>query len=173
VLAVLLGTGAIWALAHATGASGPMTAVLALVAGTAVLAPGLSGPDAELDRTAAFRWAPRRAGHAIGIGAVTVGTVLAGQALTGDFATFGFAARDAAGLLGLVALTAVALGGQYAWTVACAWFTFVVFVPESDDTTYRVLAWMLQPAGTTAATWTALTLGAAGTAAYAAFGPRR
>jgi hypothetical protein len=172
---VLIGVAAVWALTQATdGRPGdPRTAALVLTAAVAVAAAGLSGQDHALDRTAAFGWVPRRAAHVLLSGAVT-GSVLPALHLMGDeLAPTGFIVRDAAGLTGLVAIGAAAFGGRFGWTLPFGWLSAALFVPPSAGGPAQVATWMLQPPGTTAATWTSLVLAAAGTLAYALAGPRR
>jgi hypothetical protein len=56
-----------------------LPAAMALTAGIAVAAIGLSGQDADLDRTAAIPWPARRFGHMLLIGTVAGGAVLVAQ----------------------------------------------------------------------------------------------
>jgi hypothetical protein len=170
VLGVLVCTFGVWALARATG-GGTGTVALALVAGAAALGPTLSGHDIALDRTAAIRWWPRRATHLLLIGVVTGTAVTAAQTLNEEYAPAAFIARDIVGLVGLVALTATVLGGHLSWTVPLGWFAFALFLPQGMNAT--VPQWMFVPAGTPAATWTAVVLGVTGIPAYAMFGGRR
>ncbi|NBH08229.1 hypothetical protein GTY80_33950, partial [Amycolatopsis sp. SID8362] len=81
--------------------------------------------------------------------------------------------RDAAGLAGLAGLAATVAGGQFGWTLPLAWCAISPFVPREDTTAIRVTAWLLQPPGTPAATWTAVVLAVAGAVAYTAWGGRR
>ncbi len=134
---------------------------------------GLSGQDADLDRTAAIRWAPRRAAHVLLAAAIVGVVLLTVQTLGEDMATAAFIVRDSAGLMGLAALGAAVAGGQYAWTLPFTWLAFSFFAPPATSAPMQVATWMLLPPGTAVGTWTALALGAAGTAAYAVVGPRR
>lgn len=175
--AVVISAVAVWALARGGGGGpggDPRLTVLVLATGAMAASTGLSGQDPALDRTAAIRWAPRRAAHVLLCG-VVVGAVLpAVQAMGGSMATTGFIVRDSAGLMGLAALGAALWGGAYAWTLPFAWLSFAFFAPAPAGAPMpmRVAAWMLLPPGTAAGTWTALALTATGTAAYAAAGPR-
>ncbi|MBQ0850871.1 hypothetical protein J8N05_22165 [Streptomyces sp. BH-SS-21] len=155
------------------GPTGPGLPVLVLAAGAMAFSVGLSGQDLALDRTAAIRWAPRRAAHVLFAGAVVAAVLLTVQSMGEDRANLAFVVRDSAGLMGLVALGAALAGGQYAWTLPFAWLSYALFAPPATSTPTQVATWMLLPPGTAAGTWTALVLTVAGTAAYAVAGPRR
>ncbi|MFF6781974.1 hypothetical protein [Streptomyces sp. NPDC012510] len=155
------------------GPGDPRPAVLVLAAGVMAASTGLSGQDLALDRTAAIRWAPRRAAHVLLLGAVVGAVLLAVQAMGEPMATTAFVVRDSAGLMGLAALGAALSGGQFGWTLPFAWLAFSFSAPPSTSTPMQVGTWMLLPPGTSAGTWTALVLAVAGTAAYAVAGPRR
>ncbi|MFG2126098.1 hypothetical protein [Streptomyces sp. NPDC048710] len=75
---------------------------------------GLSGQDLALGRTAAIRWVPRRAAHALLCGAVVGTVLLTVQAMGEDMTTTAFVVRDSPGLMGLVALSTTISGGEYA-----------------------------------------------------------
>ncbi|MEW1718185.1 hypothetical protein [Streptomyces sp. NPDC093109] len=168
--AVVISAVAVSALA---GDGNPQLLLLVLAAGAMAASVGLGGQDLALDRTAAIRWAPRRAAHVLLAGAVVAGVLLTAQALGEPMAATAFIVRDSAGLMGLAALGAVLVGAQYAWTLPFAWLSFSFFAPPPTSVPTRVAAWMLLPPGAAAGTWTALVLTVAGTAAYAAAGPRR
>ncbi|QXE34770.1 hypothetical protein KQY30_11260 [Streptomyces sp. GMY02] len=171
---VVISAVAAWALAR-DGVEGPVDPrlpVLVLAMGAMAVSVGLGGQDLALDRTAAIRWAPRRAAHVLLAGAV-VGAVPAVQTMGESMATTAFVVRDSAGLMGLVALGAAISGRQYAWTLPFAWLVFSFFVPSGTSVPTRVATWMLLPPGTAAGTWTAVVLTVVGTAAYAVAGPRR
>ena len=175
VAVVLAGIAAIWALnlastnQHTSLAFGALAATIA----AAALAPGLVGADLSLDRTAALAWPPRRAAHVV-VGAAIVAGVLAATALTGhELAPATVLVRDAVGLCGLVALGAVVLGAGLAWIPAVTWTAALVMAgPQSHGWHQVALTWLVQPAGTTSATVTALALGVAGAIAYALAGSR-
>jgi hypothetical protein len=172
---VVISAVAVCALARDGGAwsGGPRPTALVLATGAMAASIGFGGQDLALDRTAAIRWAPRRAAHVLLAGAVVGAVMSAVQAMGGDPATAAFVVRDSAGLMGLVALGAVLAGGQYAWTLPFAWLSFSFFAPPPTNAPMQVATWMLLPPGTAAGTWTALVLAVAGTAAYAFAGPRR
>lgn len=168
--ALLLGTVGVWWLSGDSWS--PFLAALALTCGIAVAAIGLSGQDVDLDRTAAMPWLPRRLAHILLIGVLAGGAVLAAQSFGTFHVDMSIIARDALGLLGLAGIAATVAGGQYGWTLPLAWFAFAPLVPPRD--VYAdVMAWMLRPPGTSAATWTAAILGVTGIVAYAGWGGRR
>lgn len=181
VAAVLGTTAALWSLRHAIDEPQPrgILALLAFLAAAAAIAPGLAGADIDLDRTAAISWPPRRAAHVVVAGAAVIG-ILAATALTGDpLAHAGPIARAITGMGGLVALGATTLGASHAWLPPATWTLLVLrfsppFGTAPTGPTYELmLTWVIQPAGTTPATVTAVILGAAGTLTYAVFGTRR
>jgi len=174
VLAVQLTTLGGWVLARAIG-GGSSLAVVALLLAAGILALGLSGQEAALDTTAALRWPPRRAMHAVLIGVVTAASALGWQAVVGPVAPAGVVLRTCAGLLGMVAITATAFGGQHGWTLPFGWFLVSFFAPHPPDEAgaSRALTWMVQPDHTPLATWTAVTLGVVGVVCYALFGNQR
>jgi hypothetical protein len=158
-----------------TGALG----LLAVVAGAAAAGPGLAGHDVHLDRTAAIGWPPRRMAHLFAAGGIVIGLVAA-TALTGDrLAPAGEIVRDTGGMVGLLALGAVMFGGGRAWIPPLTWTLASLtalrqlWPPAPDAPTYQhVLTWMLQPAESTSAGWTAAGLAVTGILAYAIAGPR-
>ncbi|MFJ4834472.1 hypothetical protein ACIP79_31865 [Streptomyces sp. NPDC088747] len=171
--AVLVSAVAVWALVRGEGPGDPRLPVLVLAMGAMAASVGLGGQDLALDRTAAIRWAPRRAAHVLLAGAVVGGVLLAVQNTGEDMATTEFVVRDSAGLMGLAALGAAISGAQYAWTVPFAWLSYTFFAPPPTSMPTQVATWMLLPPGTAAGTWTALALTVTGIAVYAVAGPRR
>ncbi|MFF7146155.1 hypothetical protein ACFZB5_34065 [Streptomyces nodosus] len=95
------------------------------------------------------------------------------QAASGQMVSAGLVVRDCAGLMGLAALGAVVLGGQYAWSLPFAWLALALFAPPATSVPMQVATWMLLPPDTAAGTWTALALWLLGTSAYAVAGPKR
>lgn len=168
--ALLLGVAGVWGLSGDSWS--PFLAALALTCGIVIAAIGLSGQDVDLDRTAAMPWLPRRLAHIVLIGALAGGAVLVAQSLGTFQVDISIIVRDALGLLGLAGIAATVAGGQYGWTLPLAWFAIAPLVPPLDAYA-KVVAWMLQPADTPAATWTAVVLGVAGIVAYAGWGGRR
>ncbi|WP_103355576.1 hypothetical protein [Amycolatopsis sp. CA-128772] len=148
-------------------------ASLALTAGVAVTATGLSGQDIDLDRAAALPWPVRRFAH-LALAGVAAGALVLGLQQLGPAAVASAViVRDAAGLAGLAGLAATAAGGHFGWTLPLAWCAISPFVPDDTSTPSRVAAWLLQPPGTAAATWTAVVLAVTGAVAYAGWGGRR
>ncbi|MFI5530136.1 hypothetical protein ACIA8O_16485 [Kitasatospora sp. NPDC051853] len=158
------------------GGDGPPNlpvAALVLTACVAAGSVGLAGQDAELDRTAAIRWAPRRAAHVLLIAAATAAALLTARAAGADLAPPSLVLRDSAGLAGLAALGAVLGGAAYAWTLPTAWLAVTLCTPVAPGTTGEVLSWLVLDPAPTASAWTAWTLFTAGTLVYATAGPRR
>ncbi|GAA1608029.1 hypothetical protein [Actinoplanes couchii] len=133
----------------------------------AVVAPTLGGHDDALDRTSALRWLPRRAAHLLVALVIILALVLV-TLLTG--ARFGPAAlvlRDAAGLLGLTALGAVALGTARSWFLPLAWTLPVVMTPFAGASVpLQALTWQTQPHDNRTAAVVATVIAVAGLVAY-------
>ena len=128
-----------------------LLALLATVAAVAVIAPGLAGPDHDLDRVAAIAWSPRRAAHVVVAAAIVVG-LLGVTAQIGDpMSGIALIARNAAGLAGLVALGAATLGAARASLLPILWAVLVMQVTPPmgappDRPMYReMLTWLAQP----------------------------
>lgn len=168
---LLLATAGVWFLARDSWSPTPV--MLTLTAATALAAIALSGQDPDLDRTAALPWPVRRFAHLALIGVAAAGAVLAVQQLGATTVDMSIILRDAAGLLGLTGLAATAAGGQFGWTLPLVWAAITPFVPDDGTTTSHIVAWMVQPAGSSAAAWTAVVLAVTGTAAYTVAGGRR
>jgi hypothetical protein len=176
VAVAVAGVAALSALARAIDEPNVPLAVVVLAAavGAVAIGPGLAGADPDLDRTAAFPWAPRRGGHLIVAATALTGLVCAAVLTGSPLTTAGVVVRAVAGLAGLVALGAVAFGAGLAWLPPVAWTAPCVLSGALGGAWYKeVLTWMVQPWGTTSATVTAAVLGAAGTLAYAIRGSRR
>ncbi|WP_326610645.1 hypothetical protein OIE62_26775 [Streptomyces scopuliridis] len=171
--AALIATVAAWSLTRGTESGDPRTQVLLLTSVVAAAAVGLSGQDRALDRTAAIRWAPRRAAHVLFIGVLAGAVLLALPAAGDEPLAAGTLVRNSAGAAGLAAIGAALWGGQYAWTLPFGWCAVALFVPPTDGVTAQVATWLLQPSGTTVAGWTAVALAAGGGLLYALAGPRR
>ncbi|MFH8387018.1 hypothetical protein ACH4E7_39905 [Kitasatospora sp. NPDC018058] len=176
--AVTLIALAAWAFnrGDATGAVDAINPItfFVLAASVAAGSVGLGGQDLALDRTAAIRWAPRRAAHTLLIGAVAGAALLAVQAVGPKFAPTEVVVRDSAGLVGLAALGAVLCGAHLAWTLPTGWLAFTVLVPPlAPNTVGKTVCWMTFPPGTEASTRTAVALLVTGTVLYALAGPRR
>jgi hypothetical protein len=171
LLSVTLGT---WFLGR--GSWDVLLVVLTLTSAIAVAAIGLSGQDADLDRAAALPWPVRRFAHLLLIGlaagAAVLG-VLGVQELGTSVVDISIIVRDAAGLAGLAGLAATVAGGQHGWTLPLAWCALSPLVPNDGTTGSRIAAWLLQPPGTAAATWTGVIVAVTGAVAYTGWGGRR
>ena len=173
VAVIVAGTLAAWGIGRTTDDPGTRStlALLAMAAGVAATAPGLAGADIDLDRTAAFGWPPRRLAHLVLVGAVVLGVLAA-------LFSRAWLVRDVTGMIGLVALGATTLGAARAWLPCLMWTVLSLgYAPPlgaaPDGPTYKVvLTWLVQPAGSTTATITALLLGGTGAVTYALRGPR-
>jgi hypothetical protein len=150
-----------------------LAASLAITSAAALASIGLSGQDADLDRTAAIRWPLRRFGHLFLIGLAVAGAVLTIQTAGQDHVATGLILRNTAGTVGLAAIATTMFGSRFGWTLPLACLGIAPMVPSRSDTTNEVAAWMLRPAGTTAATVTAAILCIGGVLLYALVGPRR
>ncbi|MFC5667819.1 hypothetical protein ACFP3U_33250 [Kitasatospora misakiensis] len=170
--AVALVTLAVWAL-HSPGPLDLGMAVVVLTANVAAASVGLGGRDVVLERTAAIRWAPRRAAHVLLIGACAGVALLAAQAAGAKLAPTEVVVRGSAGLVGLAGLGAALCGAHFAWTLPTGWLAFTLLVPAPRGTVGEVVSWMTFPPGTAASSWTAWILLATGTVVYAVAGPRR
>ena len=152
--------------------AGPVLVALGLAAAVAIAGTTLAGSDVALERTASIRWFPRRFVHVLGVAVGVCAVLMAVQLLGEPLATTGFIVRDSLGLAGLAALGAAVTGGQYAWAPPITWLAVSTVVPPGTGTGTEVLAWLLQPPGTTAATVTAVVLAVLGTGVYATLGSR-
>jgi hypothetical protein len=167
---------ALWSIDRATDhRMAGLVALLAVVAATLAAGPGLAGADIDLDRTAAVPWPPRRAAHLAAAGAAVIAMVTATWVTGHQLAPAGQVTRDTIGMTGLIALGAATLGANQAWIPPLSWTLLswtVTALPWPSPATHRqVLTWMLQPTDATAATVTALVLGATGVVVYAVAGP--
>lgn len=161
----------VWILGRGSG--NVVLVVLTLTAAVAVAATGLSGQDPDLDRAAALPWPVRRFTHLLLVAITSGGAVLGVQELSPTVVDIVIVVRDAVGLAGLAGLAATIAGGQFGWTLPLAWCAISPFVPNDPSTTNQIVAWLLQPPETTAATWTAAILAVTGAATYTAWGGRR
>jgi hypothetical protein len=87
------------------------------------------------------------------------------------FGPAGLVVRDAAGLLGLVALGAATLGAARSWFAPLLWTLTSVVLPSPRPAWGQALTWPAQPPDNVPAALTAAGLAAAGLVAYAAAGP--
>jgi len=152
----------------------PQFGAFGAAVGVAVVAAGLGGHDLALERTAAFGWPPRRAGHLVVGGAVVAVLLLAVGRVGEPLAADAFLVRDVVGLGGLAALGAVVFGARAAWALPVGWAGVTLVVPAADEHwVSRLLTWPVQPEGTTSATVTAVVLGCTGLLVHSWLGCRR
>ncbi|MFJ8204272.1 MULTISPECIES: hypothetical protein [Micromonospora] len=143
-------------------------AVLTTALAVAPLGPTLAGTDPALERTAAWQWAPRRAGHLLGYAAAVVGLLAAARVLGVDFGPLSVLARNTAGLIGLVGLGAALAGARAAWQAPTAWAAMASFMAAPGGPEWRQAAlWMAQEPGNRIAAVTATTFLLGGVVAYA------
>jgi hypothetical protein len=166
-------TWTIWTLASDDRDVLSSVVILTVLILTAAFTHTLAPPDDELDRTAAVRWPPRRLAHLIAALTVIVALVLATQATGARFGPPAVILRDAAGLLGLFALGAAAVGPGRAVFLPVMWTLAAVIFPQFQPLAGEVATWQHQPAASTPAAVTATVLALAGLIGYVATGPAR
>ncbi|WP_433293834.1 hypothetical protein ACQP2F_31600 [Actinoplanes sp. CA-030573] len=178
--AALIGAGgcavvswSLWSVFSDSRAVGPEMVVLTLLLSVAALTATLGGPDDALEKTAALRWAPRRAAHLLVASLVVAGLPLVTLATGARFGPAGLVVRDAAGLLGLTALGAATIGTPRAWFLPLGWTLAAIMFPRAEPLLGRIATWQSQAPSSTAAGVVAGLLAAAGLVAYAAAGPAR
>ncbi|MEV4756684.1 hypothetical protein AB0J86_16425 [Micromonospora sp. NPDC049559] len=142
-----------------------LTVMLAVAAFT----PTLGGADDALDRTASVNWPVRRAAHLLLTASAITGLLLLSTVTDARFAPLTVVLRDTVGILGLTALGAALLGPARSWIAPLTWtlVTILPFVGPSTKLRWQVAGWLVQPAGSTAATVFAALLAVAGLVAYA------
>ncbi|NBE83058.1 hypothetical protein [Micromonospora rubida] len=144
--------------------------VLTVLLLVAALTATLGGPDDAIERAAGMPWPPRRAAHLLAAFLVVVVLLLATLATGARFGPAWLVVRDAAGLLGLTALGAAAIGTARAWFLPLGWTLVAILFPQSEPVG-QILTWQAQPPESTAAAVTAGLLALGGLVAYAAAGP--
>jgi hypothetical protein len=146
----------------------PGLAALTVALAAAPLVPTLAADDADLERTAALRWPPRRALHLVACAAFVAGLLIAARLLGADFGPAGQIARNAAGMVGLLGLGAAAFGTGHAWQLPFTWAAVQCVLPVPGGPAWRQAAlYLVQPPDSRTAAITAGALLLAGTAAYA------
>ncbi|WFE38223.1 hypothetical protein [Micromonospora sp. WMMD998] len=173
--AALGGAATVWALRLVFGEerdAAPLVVVMSVLLMVAALAPTLAGPDENLDRTASMRWPWRRAAHLLAGLLIVLLPLLATLHTGARFGPATLVARDAAGLLGLTALCAAALGAARSWILPLAWTTVAAIYPQGG-TWGTVATWQGQPPDSRAATVTAAVFAVGGLVAYSVAGPAR
>lgn len=127
-------------------------------------------PDDAIERAAGMPWPPRRVAHLLAAFLVVVVLLLATLATGARFGPAWLVVRDAAGLLGLTALGAAAIGTALAWFLPLGWTLAAILFPQSEPVG-QILTWQAQSPESTAAAVTAGLLALGGLVAYAAAGP--
>lgn len=149
---------------------GVQMVVLTVLILVAVVTVTLGGPDDALEKSAALPWLPRRAAHLLVAFLVVVVPLLVTLATGARFGPVGMVLRDAAGLLGLTALGAVAFGPARAWFLPLGWTLAAILFPRPEPLG-RILTWQAQPPESAAAAATAGLFAVGGLVAYAVAGP--
>ncbi|MEU1399112.1 hypothetical protein ABZ403_23995 [Micromonospora zamorensis] len=142
-----------------------LTIMLAVVAFGATL----NGADDALDHTASVNWPLRRAGHLLLAGAALTALLSLSTLTDARYEPLGLVLRNTAGLLGLTALGTALVGAALSWIAPLTW-TLIAVLPvmgPSRDVRTQVASWLIQPAGSTAATVCATVLAVTGLLAYA------
>ncbi|GAA1644198.1 hypothetical protein GCM10009828_086380 [Actinoplanes couchii] len=168
-----VGSWTLWSVFSDERDVGIQMVVVTVLILVAALTATLDGPDDELDGTGALRWRPRRAAYLLMVLIVVVALMLVTQLTGTRFGPSALVVRDAAGLLGLTALSAVVLGTARAWFLPLGWTLAAVLFPHTDTVTGRILTWQAQAPGDTAAVSTAAVLALGGLVAYAWYGSAR
>ncbi|HWS32295.1 MAG TPA: hypothetical protein VN408_06075 [Actinoplanes sp.] len=172
-VAGVAGCWVLWSLFSDSRDVGVQMVVLTVLIAVAALTVTLGGPDDELEHTGALRWRPRRVVHLV-VALLVVAVPLLATLVTGArFGPAGLVIRDAAGLLGLTALSATVLGPARAWFLPLGWTLGAIMVPLSEPALGRVLSWQAQAPDDRAAGATAAVLALAGLAAWCRWGPAR
>jgi hypothetical protein len=145
-------------------------AVAAALGVAVILAATLHSPTPELEASCPVPWRAWQGAHA-GV-ALALGVALLAPVLPATTYGTGVLLRDLVGFLGLALLTAILAGPRLAWTVPCAYAATVYCVAGAGDEALRsVWAFPQQPAGSTTAWLTALTLGITGLLTWTIAGP--
>jgi hypothetical protein len=152
---------------------GTQMVVLTVLLLVAALTATLGGPDDALERTAGFRWPPRRIAHVLTAFLIVVVLLLSTAATGARFGPAWLVVRDAGGLLGLTALGAATIGTARAWFLPLGWTLAAILFPQPEPVLGQILTWQAQSPVSTAATVTAALFGLGGLLAYAVAGPAR
>ena len=165
----LLGVGAVTtALGLAVEDAHAPLAVLAPLVVVSLLAFTLAGADPVLERVTSWPWPRWRASELVVAGAIATLALLP-VLLTGDAQAV---LRNAAGLGGLAALGAAAVGARLAWLVPSTWAFAAAAVGPDVAGWLAPSVWLVRPVGEGAAVAVAATLAVAGAIAHARLGPK-
>jgi hypothetical protein len=163
----------LWSVSSNSRTVGIEMVVLTVLLLVAVLTASLGGADDALEGTASLPWPWRRVAHLLAALLVIVLVLLATRVTGARFAPGWLVVRDAAGLLGLTALGAAAIGTAKAWFLPLGWTLAAILFPRSGPMVGEILTWPAQPPASTAAAVTAALFALAGLMAYAVAGPAR
>ncbi|BCY15439.1 hypothetical protein [Actinoplanes sp. L3-i22] len=164
---------ALWAVASNSRDVGVPMVILTVLLMVAALTATLVSPDAELDRTAALPWAPRRAAHLLAAMLIVTGLLAVTLVTPARFSPALLVVRDAAGLLGLTALGAAVLSPARAWFVPLGWTLAALLYSRSESRLGQILTWQSQDPHSGPAAVAALVLAVGGLIVYALVGPPR
>jgi hypothetical protein len=151
-----------------TSGTEALLAVMAPLAAVSLLGFALGAADPALERATPRRRSRWRAAE-LGVCAVAGGVALLPALVPAD-AHAGAALRNLAGLGGLTALGAAAVGARRAWLVPTAWAFAGAAVGPRAESWLDPLTWPVQPEGTGVAF--AVVLAVAGALVHARYGPR-
>ncbi|MET0417784.1 MAG: hypothetical protein ABW022_17390 [Actinoplanes sp.] len=163
----------LWSVLSDSREVGMQMVVLTVLLLVAALTATLGGPDDDLETTAAIAWPSRRVVHLLAAFVIVVALLLVTLATGARFGPAGLVVRDAAGLLGLTALSAATIGPARAWFLPLGWTLAAVLFPQSGPAVGRVLTWQAQPPESAAAAVMAGLFALGGLIAYAVTGPAR
>jgi hypothetical protein len=176
LIVALAGVALLWSLWSVFSDSrdvGLPVVVLAVLVLVTALTSTLGGPDTALELTGSLPPRLRRAAHLLGALVVVVLPLLITLATGARFGPGWLVVRDAAGLLGLTALGAAAIGPARAWFAPLTWTLAAIMFPRDEPVLGRILTWPAQPSSSNAAAVTAGLLAFAGLIAYALAGPAK
>ncbi|MEO3926088.1 hypothetical protein ABGB07_19790 [Micromonosporaceae bacterium B7E4] len=167
--AAVAATWALWLVFGETATISPRLLSLTVMLAAVAFAHTLTGADDALDRTASVNWPVRRAGHLVATATAIIALLLATTASSdARFEPLALVLRDTTGMFGLTALGAALLGAARSWIAPLTWTLVAVlpFMGPSPRLNMQVAGWLVQPAGTTAATVCATVLAVSGLLAY-------
>ncbi|MGX7670254.1 hypothetical protein [Plantactinospora sp. DSM 117369] len=166
--AAVAATWALWSVFAETPTISPRLLSLTVMLAAVAFAHTLNGADDALDRTASINWPVRRAGHLVVTATAIIALLLATATTDARFEPLSLVLRDTAGMLGLTALGAALLGAARCWIAPLTWtlVTVLPFMGPSPNLNMQVAGWLVQPAGSTAATVCATVLAVSGLLGY-------
>ncbi|MEK8108048.1 hypothetical protein NKG94_29260 [Micromonospora sp. M12] len=143
------------------------TASLAIMLAVVAVGTTLAGADNSLDHTMAVNWLVRRAGHLLLAAAVITALLSLSMITDTRYEPFALVLRNTAGFSGSPRSAPHCWaqpwpGRPLAWTLIAV----LPLMGPSRDLKVQVAGWLIQPAGTTAATVCAMILAVTGLLAY-------